>query len=96
MFNQNKRKKKSSSARRIASQQEESLKKISGDKYLNLYPAIHFCEQKSKETGTTTFKALINKNGDHNDKTKQADKIIGQGLDSLGNNGEQYIRCTLD
>jgi len=72
------KKKKLSSAHRIVSQQEQSLKKRPGDKYLDLTPAIHFCEPKFKETGTTMFQSLINKHGSHKDKTNQVDKVIGQ------------------
>jgi len=97
MFQPNKKKKKSSSSQRIADQQQQEDKnKLSGNKFPNTFPPISFCEQKAKETGTsTTFKSLINKNGDRHDKTNQLDTVIGPVLESLSLNGEMYVKMRI-
>jgi len=98
-FQLNKRKKKSTSHQRIADQQkqkDEDKTKLSGNKFPNLFPPISFCEQKAKETGTfTTFKSLINWNGDRHDKTNQFDTAIGPVLESLSLNGEMFVKMRI-
>ena len=79
-----------------ALQQKPEAKKLSGNKFPNLFPPISLCEQTAKETGSsTTFKSLINKNGDRRDKRNQLDTVIEPVLESLSLNGKMYVKMRI-
>jgi len=74
---------------RIASQQGQPQKRA-GDKIPGLKPPVPFYPLE-QQAGSVTFKALIDKGKDHNNKTNQVDKVVGPVLESLGNTGENYV-----